>query len=63
MTDDSTIEEVIIKRDGNLYYKDSGNGKTTVVWRYWPKLNDKFLSKVVVARLLKLFIWKSKLNT
>jgi hypothetical protein len=79
MTDNSTVEETIIKRDtasrhyvyaclppipgfdfwqGNLFYKDAGNGKTTVIWRYWLKPKDNFLSKIVVARLLKLFIWK-----
>jgi hypothetical protein len=79
MTDNSKIEEIVIKRDasshhyvyacsppmtgfdfwqGNLFYEDAGDGKTTVVWRYWLKPNDKFLSKIVVARLLKLFIWK-----
>jgi hypothetical protein len=79
MTDNSTIEETIIKRDaashhyvyaclppitffdfwqGNLFYKDAGDRKTTVVWRYWLKPNDNFLSKIIVARLLKLFIWR-----
>jgi len=29
-----------------------------VIWRYWLKPKDNFLSKIVVARLLKLFIWK-----
>lgn len=42
---------------GNLFYKNAGNGKTSVVWRYWLKPDDNFLSKIVVASLLKLFIW------
>lgn len=79
MTDDSTVEEIIIKRDaashnyvyaclspirffdfwqGNLHYEDSRNGKTTVIWRYWLKPKDSVLSKIVVARLLKIFILK-----
>ncbi|GFF28351.1 hypothetical protein IFM61606_10142 [Aspergillus udagawae] len=79
MTDDSTMEETIIKRDanshhyvyaclprvkffdfwqGNLFYEDLGNGKTTVVWRYWLKPNDNFLSNMVISRLLKLFVWR-----
>ncbi|GFF64903.1 hypothetical protein IFM60648_01427 [Aspergillus lentulus] len=79
MTDGSTMEEFVIKRDanshhyvyacsprvkffdfwqGNLFYEDSGNGKTTVVWRYWLKPDDKFLSNIIVSRLLKLFVWR-----
>jgi hypothetical protein len=43
---------------GNLFYEDSGNGKTTVVWRYWLKPDDKSLSNIIVSRLLKLFVWR-----
>jgi hypothetical protein len=47
---------------GNLLYKDAGNGQTELTWKYWLAPKDNLFGRFLARRIIQ-FIWRGYTRT